>query len=625
MRGLKRRGGFPRGRHGRRGTVVVPVVVCSLALIGFAALAVDVGHLYCTRAELQRTADASAMAAAGLLADYTDGDPLPRARQCAQALATRNTVLGSPITLSPTSDIIFGRAAWDEFTRKYTFTPTESCSNAVRVRVRRTADSSNGAVPLFFANVFGQSRKDMSAEATAILTPRDIVFVLDLSASHNDDSCLRSYKNTDIANRDVWQSLWDTQLAESLGIPRPTDGGEPAGPFLGNMNAWGTRTTGPGWDFAGDAGLVRLRKGSSWSLTSAYVSQTLSGKGYGTYTSQEMSAINSSAYDSSTSAYQRRVLVALGVYRWKSGKSGGQPGGNGDNVIDASEVETMVPYPSSSTNPSTLCKDVGGSWTSFVSYVSSSSSHMCQYDPSSMYYGDPGLQYRFGLKTFVDFLQENETGDSTSPGLRGAPEQPMGAVADATKEMIDIVNSLEGSDLIGMASYGTYGYGPADKPNNMSWLTDDLNTVRNKVDTLQAGMWTGNTNMAQGIDKGVDVLFNSPVSPQRKHAAKIMILLTDGQPNQTRANPTKYYSELCTTCPPRADAKAAAHDAHDQKFITIYTISVGANADQVLMAEIADIGGGEHFHAEGSVDTYKEQLQQIFQKLGGKCPVELIQ
>ena len=42
------------------------------------------------------------------------------------------------------------------------------------------------------------------------------------------------------------------------------------------------------------------------------------------------------------------------------------------------------------------------------------------------------------------------------------------------------------------------------------------------------------------------------------------------------------------------------------------------------MQEIADIGHGEHFHAEGSMEQYSQRLASIFQRLGGKRPVELI-
>ncbi len=615
------------GKKRRRGAVAAVTCVSMVVLVGFAALSIDVGYLYNARAELQRTADASAMAAAGMLADYTQGDPMVAARQAAVDYAARNSVLGRPLTLNPGQDIVFGRVVWNSGARQYNFTPTNSFANAVRVTARRTEDSANGPIPLFFANVFGLSRKNMTATSTALLRPRDVVFVLDLSASHNDDSSLRSFKNIEIENRAVWAHLWDSATAQAQGVTRPVEGGLPAGPYFGNMNKWGTTTTGPGWNWAGDQGLVRLAKGVNWTLTTDFVSQTLSAQGYGTYVASEITGLNTQpssfkSGDDATKYYRRRVRVALGLDRWKSGKSGGQSGGNGDNYIDASEVTSMVPYPSGATNPTTCSKKVGGSWDGFVDYVSSSSSSMCQYDPSSQMYGDPDLRYRFGLKTFTDYLQDKQWGTSTSPGLNGAPEQPMGAVADAAKQMLTIIQDLQGDDLVGMASYGQVGYGPAEKPSTMSWLTDDFAGLTNKINTLQAGMWTSTTNMAQGIDKGVEVLLNS--ADARSHAAKIMMLLTDGKPNQTRGNPTEYYDELCQTCPPRADARQAARDAAAQG-IRIYAISVGANADQALMEDIAAIGRGSHFHAEGTIAAYAQQLQDIFANLGGRRPVALIQ
>jgi len=721
-------------RARRRGAVVVQVAIAMTALMGFSALAIDVSMMYNARTELQRAADAAALAAASALGDYSQGSPLATARQLAAEFANANTVLTAGVQLD-TSDVVFGRATINPATGKYEFTETETFPNAVRVRARRTDGSPSGAVPLFFANIFGISSTDIAAQATAVLVPRDIVFVLDLSASHNDDSSLRSYKAIQIDNFEVWRHLKDVDLALSpktdsigftssvsvmdngdgtsritvnlssdgqsgtpalshvtFGLPASVEatalatatsgGGYPVsfgvdpttgvlglkfdetalgeggvvqtewfsfsvpneslqalnlavatkagglkdtsvqynlapGPLLGNMNTWGTATTGPGWDFAADPGLVRLPKGSAWTLTSAFASQTLLQKGYGQYTSSEMSVINSSSYDSDTAAYRRRVRVALGLDRWKSGKTGGQAGGNGDNKIDASEVETLIPYPSASSNPGTFSKKVGGSWDNFIDYVINSGSGMCQYNPDSGYYGDPGLRYRFGLKTWIDYLQEKQVGNSASPGFAGAPTQPMGAVADATKLCMEVIEELDGDDRVGMASYGTYGYGPADKPANMSWLVEDYDAVRGKVDTLQAGMWTSYTNIAQGIDKGRQVLLAYDHGARRE-AAKVMILLTDGNANQTRVNPT--YDEAQA----RIDTELAAQDAAAQG-IQIHTVSVGYSADQELMQSVAQIGRGEWFHAEGSIATYRAQLETIFRALGGKRPVILIQ
>lgn len=724
--------GRGRDRRRRRGAVAAQVAVSLTVLIGFTALTVDVGHLYNVRAELQRTADAAALAAVTELGGgQSDTVAMQAARQTASAFAASNAVLQQPIALE-NQDVTFGRAYIATGATKYTFEQTEEFPNAVRVRVRRTADSPNGAVPLFFARVLGIAQSDLTAQATATLVPRDVAFVLDLSGSHNDDSSLRSFKKTEIGNYEVWSNLKDdsnalapktdsvgfhsvvevtdngdgtstvsVQLTSdgaegtaalshvTFGLPEaawslaqstatsgggypvstgndPTTGvaglkfdgttlgedgtvesdtftfkvpndtlkdlmvvatkaGQTAdtsvkynlapGPLLGNMNTWGAQTTGPEWSLGSDGGLKKLQKGSGWTLETAFASQTLKMRGYGQYNSAEMSVINSASQDSSTTAYKRRVRVALGLDRWKSGKSGGQAGGNGDNVIDSNEVVSMVAYPNQTVNADSYSKKVGGNWDGYIDYVINSSSSMCVYDPASDMYGDPGLQYQFGLKTWVDYLQEKQLGDSVSPGMAGVPTQPMGAVADSVKEGISFIEELAGDDQVGMASYGTYGYGPMDKPNNMSWLISDFEAVRAKVDKLQAGMWTSYTNISQGIDKGVGVLFDS--ANARPNAAKVLLLLTDGNANQTR-NPVNYDEFQA-----REDAKAAAQDARNRG-VRIYTVSVGASADKDLMQEIAAIGGGSWFHAEGDIETYKAQLRDIFRALGGKRPTVLI-
>ncbi len=53
--------------NNQKGTVVVVVALVLLLLIGFAALALDVGHMMVKRNELQNVADSAALAATGKL------------------------------------------------------------------------------------------------------------------------------------------------------------------------------------------------------------------------------------------------------------------------------------------------------------------------------------------------------------------------------------------------------------------------------------------------------------------------------------------------------------------------------------------------------------------------------
>jgi Flp pilus assembly protein TadG len=65
---------------------VVQVVVALGVLLGMAALAFDVGAMYNTKADMQRSVDAAALAAASMLAQYDAGDPLQLARTTAEEL-----------------------------------------------------------------------------------------------------------------------------------------------------------------------------------------------------------------------------------------------------------------------------------------------------------------------------------------------------------------------------------------------------------------------------------------------------------------------------------------------------------------------------------------------------------
>ncbi len=744
---MKRRAHRAVGVRRPRGAVIAQVAVSTSVIVGFAALTVDVGHMYNTRAQLQRTADASAMAAAAALSDWSTGDPRQVAVPTAQAFATYNTVLGESVTLDVTEtqagtyegDVIFGYASMGD-TGDYDIDWDESDPlkiNAVRVTVRRTEDAPSGAVPLYFANVFGISETNIAARATAIMTPRDIVFVLDLSGSKNDDSSLRSFKNPDldeVGNKPVYESLYDeeTALADqtdslgfhshlnivdngdgtstitvdltsdadegtsalshvTFGLPTdativssedttgysspelgtdPTTGlyglkfdaigdglgedgveetesftftlsnddleamtlgvGTKAGKAtdtsveynlsgkvtLGNMNDWGTEVTDANWDFVNDPGMVKLGKNDNWNLTAEQISEALVDRGYDAYTSEQAAVINEpldgDGYET-WDEYEERVKLALGINFWDDV--------DGDLEIDAGEVGELIPYPDQDANTETLSKKVGGDWDSFIQYSSGRyyTASMRYYYPDSGYYGDNDLRYRYGLKTWVDFLQDR-VNYHKSEGLGGAPTQPMGAVADASKELLNLIDGIESQDFVGMASYATSAYGPSDKPDHMSWLTDDLSSLNNKIDKLYPGIWTSSTNIADGIEKGREVLFNS--SEARNNAKKVMILLTDGIANQSRSG---------SSLSPADDAIEAATEAaenYNPTFllpIQIHTVSVGANADKDLMEEIATIGHGNSFHAEGTIEEYEDQLKSIFKELGTKRPVILIE
>lgn len=122
-----------------RGQVLVVVALAFVALLGFAALAVDVGYMYTVRHELQRCADAGALAgASGFIPSVNP----PIAILRAQDYASRDAVGTSPL-VGATEVLV-------------TYLPPDR----IRVDTHRT-------VNLFFARIFGWNNTTVAAYAIA--------------------------------------------------------------------------------------------------------------------------------------------------------------------------------------------------------------------------------------------------------------------------------------------------------------------------------------------------------------------------------------------------------------------------------------------------------------------------
>jgi Flp pilus assembly protein TadG len=131
-----------RARREERGAVSIIVAVGMLALLGFVAVAVDIGALYAERAELQSGADAAALAVAQ---DCADGSCTGTAAT-AQTLANANARDGATNIVSLTS-------------------PTP---HSVRVTTgTREGGSNAGALAFVFAPVLGIDSASPRATATA--------------------------------------------------------------------------------------------------------------------------------------------------------------------------------------------------------------------------------------------------------------------------------------------------------------------------------------------------------------------------------------------------------------------------------------------------------------------------
>ena len=167
------------------GAVAVIVGVCLVLFVGFTALAVDIGHLYVARNELQNAADAGALAGARCLFcqedEYCSGCPPgeinPEANAHALNAATDNKSEKIAVEVP-----LVERGHWSYATK--TFTPNPALTqtelydvsfaeldanpafiNAVRVTTQR----SGTPVSLYFAQIFGRESQAMTARAVAYI------------------------------------------------------------------------------------------------------------------------------------------------------------------------------------------------------------------------------------------------------------------------------------------------------------------------------------------------------------------------------------------------------------------------------------------------------------------------
>lgn len=159
-------------RKGRKGIVVVYAAFMMVMVFGFAAFAIDIGYMALCHDQLQTAADAAALAGAMRMKDG-----ITTVRSSARDIAQRNYLGKNTISL-PDSQIQLG--VYDLGT--HTFTVNEAAANSVKVTTQLTNS------PLFFAPILGHKTFSSNAEAIAIINPRDIAFVLDLSGSMNDDT-----------------------------------------------------------------------------------------------------------------------------------------------------------------------------------------------------------------------------------------------------------------------------------------------------------------------------------------------------------------------------------------------------------------------------------------------------
>ena len=192
----------------QKGAVIVVTAFSLLAILGLAGLAVDLGYLYVVKCELQRAADAGAMAGARAVYPFPlDRATFPVNPRCSAALVQGRAIAQANLTdgASPTVGTI-QTGAWDwnaphpQFNQGCAANPF---TNAVALTTRRDNLS------LFLMGLLGFGPINLSASSIAVMDwvgslEQGAAFVMVLGKKYAQQGEVYIYLNPDLLDAGGW-------------------------------------------------------------------------------------------------------------------------------------------------------------------------------------------------------------------------------------------------------------------------------------------------------------------------------------------------------------------------------------------------------------------------------------
>ena len=604
----------------RRGAFMVLAFLGLLGVIGFMALSADISRISLTKTQMQSAVDAAALAAAQeiiaaveVVGEEVDGgggdvagdvaDANSIAVEAAKTMAVQVADLNG-VYVDPERDVEFGKRVLDPTQPSgYGIEWNEQPYNVVRVIARRdNPDSSqpDARLPLFFAPIFGHGSSCLRVSATAYVEARDIVVVMDYSASMNDDSEFRSInKLTQSSIEDNMQDIYN-----ALGPPD-----------MGSM------TFEPQW-------LKQSASVSGGTVTVTFMNTSARVECTNTIKKIKLKFTNGS--------YQ--TFSVSGTDYTKSGT-----GSNYGRTI--SEVWVKSPYSSSSykklyDTTSNVKSYFGlnsvnwpwpsGSWDSFIDHCRSDSD-----------INNAGYRRKYGGACLVDYLLDNKSLYANCPDLWKTPHYPFHAAKNGASLFCEFLQGLDFGDHLGLVTYATYSKvqtGLNDEYTEETVdLGDDLLTSNYAaINTIQRHKQAGHFASTTGIGYGIEDAWQLLESHGRYGARPTILLMTDGLANQSPNGwslPGSWDWDELTDYDGDGQADYTTNDRHKQYAFwqvkqaidhgcTFHTLSVGVGADRDLMKAIAFAGGGEWIDVPGgsTVAAMEEQMLAAFGRIAANVP-----
>ena len=173
------------------------------------------------------------------------------------------------------------------------------------------------------------------------------------------------------------------------------------------------------------------------------------------------------------------------------------------------------------------------------------------------------------------------------------------ALDKAVRIFVQTLRTSNADEKVALVTYSSdlTGYKPAlcgasAAPSSLdSPLSTNLALLESEMDRLKNSTWNGNTFIESGMRTGIAALIDPARS--RKYANKVMIVLTDGHENE-------------------GSAVSVAPLAQSEE-IVVNSITFGDFADQTTMYDVAQAGGGRHYHASDGA-----ALERVFRELAAE-------
>lgn len=168
-------------KQSRQGTVLPIVTICLVGLVGFIALAIDIGMMAVARSQAQNAADVAALAGARTLDGKSTNNNSAAAVTMSETAATNNSILNTNITAAQVTTKQVGIYRYDTTAQRFQAVFGQAPGTNEAYGVMQVTISTQQ--PTYFARIFGVQSLNIGATATAVHRPRDVSVVLDFSGS----------------------------------------------------------------------------------------------------------------------------------------------------------------------------------------------------------------------------------------------------------------------------------------------------------------------------------------------------------------------------------------------------------------------------------------------------------